>query len=245
MDLLVSLAHGVEAAADGQHIPLWTGLLLSLGASLGPFLLGWYGGRRPLRQDEFLAGVAAGLLLYLFIDFFGLTGNLGMSLGNLALQGALLTIFVGAILLCARLEVVGSFAAASLWAAGIGLHALGEGIIMGYNLHQGWGMVLAPLPLLSFFGHKVAEGFTLGLLPGGRPWVLLALGALPAVLGTGLGFLGLPGLVSNFAYAGGAGAVAWVVLLFLRSTGNDHWRRALGLATGFAIMYLVGVLHEF
>ena len=89
------------------------------------------------------------------------------------------------------------------------LHSLGEGVIMGYNLHQGLGVALHLFPLISFTLHKVGEGWVAGILPGSSDWMLMgALVSLPAFGGAAVGWLGGMSLISSFAYAAGAGVLA-------------------------------------
>jgi zinc transporter ZupT len=129
--------------------------------------------------------------------------------------------------------------------------SLGEGVIMGYNLTQGLGVALQPLPILSFALHKVVEGTTAGLLARDSSWPALglwltAIAGLPGLVGLLVGFAGLPGSVSTIAYALGAGTLLFVLPKFLTSRSDRDWiwSQSLGVGLGFLFMYLAALLHE-
>lgn len=249
----LSLAHlTVGPAKEELHPPLWLALALAATGGVLPFLAGlWTGWRgKPWpHQGPCVLGGAAGVLVFLLIDFANLTASLGMGLGDVAFRLGLLGAVVAGAGLPAWLEARG-LDRVVIWSAGIGLHALGEGLILGYNLHQGLGVVLRLGPLLSFALHKAAEGWTAGLLPAptGRrrlaTWCCGLVGA-PALVGALAGYAGAPGTVANLAYAAGLGSVLWVLPHFLaRPAGTARLKATAGLLLGLMAMYGVAALHE-
>lgn len=237
----ITLAHGLGGHA-GEPLAPAAALLLALAAALPPLALGMALARRAGARagDPLVRGAAGGALLFLFFDQLLLAANLGLGLGNPPVQLGLLALF------CLGLLVPAAWANGAPawgWAFGVGLHTLGEGLVMGYNLTLGLESALRLLPLVSFLLHKVAEGLTVGLLarPGQRLLPLAAMAGLPALAGALLGTLRAPGLLGNFIYAAGAGALAWALTHFLPSGGRRH---AAGMALGLVTMYLAGWLHE-
>lgn len=238
----VTLAHGLGGHA-GEPLAPAAAVALALGAALPPLALGLWLARRlgSRAADPLWRGAAGGALLFLFFDLLLLSANLGMGLSNPPVQLGLLALW------CLGLLAPAAWAGGAPawgWAAGVGLHTLGEGLVMGYNLTLGLESALRFWPLLSFGLHKVAEGFTVGLLmrPRDRVWLLAAVAGLPAAAGALLGTFGAPGLLGNFIYAAGAGALAWVLTRFLAPGGRRH---AAGMAAGLVVLYLAGWLHEF
>lgn len=234
--MLITLAHGL-LAETGEEASLTTVILLSAAAGLFPFVVGFWASEKT-RLREWAEGFAAGILIYLMIDFFGLTGSLGMGLTNLLVRGGLLIGFTIGLVLPAWHRLTPSWA----WAVGVAMHSLGEGIIMGYNLHMGLGVALRFFPLLSFVLHKVAEGWVAGMLPGrGGAWKMSIFVAIPAVLGAVGGSFGVPGLVSSLSYSVGVGVLIGTLP---RLMTDFKWSRAKAAAVGMVIMYVVGGLHE-
>lgn len=238
----------VALGASAAFFPVLAGLLMALRSYR------WSGRARAL-----LDGAVAGALLFLFLDFMSLTANLGIGLRELAGQALFITLFVAGMIGLAASEAgwrgAGAAAAdrrvAYLWALGIGFHTLGEGLIMGYNLHLGLGAALRFLPLLSFMLHKLAEGVSVAALIGGeRPTLRSLVGmslvaGLPAVPGVLMGFLGAPGAISNYFYALGAGALVYVLpKVFRVRAGKPEVAGYVGVAGGLIFMYLAALLHE-
>jgi ZIP family zinc transporter len=257
-----ALAHDLGPSHAGGEVSLVLALMVGLGAAIFPLGLGTWLGTRwaglAERGRAFLHGAAAGALVFLLMDFFNLTASLGMGMTQWGFRALLVASVLAGLLALTFLEGHAEPRAvqipdrtALLWAAGIGFHSLGEGIIMGHNMHQGFGVVFQALPVLSFGLHKMVEGGTAGLLLSrtGRLAELMgivAVAGLPSLAGILIGFFGLPGSVGNVAYALGAGAVMFVLPKFLQGQGERDWvkTRALGVGLGFTFMYLTGLLHE-
>ncbi len=239
---IIILAHGLGGHA-GEPLSAVAALGLAVAAALPPLALGlWLARSMAARAvDPLVRGMAGGALLFLFLDLALLSANLGMGLGNVPLQLALVAMFGLGLLGPARWA---EQAPAWGWAVGVGLHTLGEGLVMGYNLSHGLESALRVLPLLSFVLHKVAEGWTMGLLmrPQDRLLPLALAAGLPIAIGALLGTWKAPGLVGNFIYAAGTGALAWALTHFLAPGGRRH---ATGMVLGLVVLYLVGWLHEF
>lgn len=239
-------------------LPLW------LGVTVPDYLISEEA--KPTgREEVLLQGLAVGVLLFLFLDLMNLSANLGIGLTRFDLRLGLLLAFVLPLLGFARLEgreqprdpLADRYRVALFWAAGIGFHSLGEGAIMGHDLALGFEESLSLFPLLSFALHKVAEGFTVGVLLGGAaaagrqfgqglPVMLSAAMALPAAVGALLGYWQFAAAVTPYVYALGAGALIYVLPKFFRpdDAGDWVWTRYQAIAGGFIIMIIATWLHD-
>lgn len=211
----------------------------------------------------FSAGLALGFLMLFFTDLIDDSGGLGLSLGlNLtATQVALASLFfLGfAVFFIASSTKhidysggVGSITIAYLIALGMGLHAMGEGMIIGNNLAnqvtiEDFSTIIQGL---SFAIHKFLEGFTIAVFFGQSPRVRTAtvctvLAGLPFLIGIPLGAFTYPAILANFLFAGGAGAAVFMMtqLPKLFQLARDRYRIVLGFLVGFVLVYFASLIH--
>jgi zinc transporter ZupT len=243
--------------------------VLGVGVAVGisPLLLGFvpsfFMKGKEASWGPFSAGLALGFLMLFFTDLIDDSGGLGVSSGlNVTMTQVALTslFFLGFALFflasnASRTSIsdpVGSVAVAYLVALGIGLHAMGEGMIIGNNLA---GQVAIEdfstiIQGLSFAIHKFLEGFTIAVFFGQRPRVITAtvctlLAGLPFLVGMPLGFFTYPAILGNFLFAGGAGAAVYVItqLLGFFQVRNDRYRIVLGFLGGFVLVYFASLIH--
>ena len=253
----------VSPAVDGRY--LGTFALLGIYAGVIPVFIGilWLPFVRAVsrRWIDFFLSLTIGLLVFLGVDalFEALeTAALvpgayqGTSLVLLGLAGTPLAI---AALGRAR-ERRGARSplyVATLIALGIGLHNLGEGLVIGTSYATG-EIALGTFLVIGFLLHNTTEG--LGIvapLAGERPRVgqLLLLGALagaPTVLGAWLGAFAYSPVLTTLFFAIGAGAIVQVVYEIWRLFGRRETGgltaplNAAGLLAGMLIMYATGVV---
>lgn len=227
----------------------WIGILVGVlpvvaGMGLYPLLRGL-----PAGLMSAILAFTLGLLAFLLIDSVGE----GIELANAApgaFQG--LGLFVGMALL-AVLGVLaleraaaardGSAAALALViAVSIGLHNLGEGLIIGSAFAIG-SLALGNALILGFAVHNVTEGPAI-VSPHvrGEPlrWrrflLLAALGGLPTVLGTWLGAYSSTGVLPVAFFGLGAGAIAVVI----GQVGMAMRREGELLSTSTTVAFLLG-----
>jgi ZIP family zinc transporter len=231
-------------------IPVFLGILWL------PFLRGI--GRRWL---DFFLSLTIGLLVFLGVDALAESLETAERVPG-AFQGLGLVLLgvVGTPLVIAALgkwkERKGSRSplyVATLIALGIGLHNLGEGLVIGAAYTSG-EIALGTFLVLGFLLHNTTEG--LGIvapIAHQRPSLgqLLLLGALagvPTVLGAWIGGFTYSPVLTTLFFAIGVGAIAQVVyelwLLFARraEAGLAAPLNAAGLVLGLLIMYATGLL---
>ncbi len=259
--------HTIEVA---QPTPAWHGddlaLLLLVGLVLGfaPVAAGllFYPALKGLsdRALQFLLALTVGLLVYLFID----TLTEGFELGGEALERlrARTLVIVSTALTAGLLLALGrrggkapeGVALAFFIALGIGLHNLGEGLVVGASLATG-AAALATFLLVGFVIHNISEGFGIAApLFGTRPklWVFAALAALaglPTVVGTLVGTQSVGPYWTALCFGIGAGAILQVIIevtaLIARRSGSVALLSAPSLAgamAGLAVMYATALL---
>ena len=246
----------------------YLGTFAMLGVYVGviPVLLGllWLPFLRTISQRwiDFFLSLTIGLLVFLGVDALdealetaGRVAGAYQGLG-LVLLGALGT----PLLLAALGEWKARTRAgrtplyvATLIALGIGLHNLGEGLVIGTAYATG-EIALGTFLVVGFLLHNTTEG--LGIVaplaaerPRARDLVLLgALAGVPTVIGTWIGGFTYSPIWTTLFFAVGAGAIAQVVYelwrLFARRTasGLAHPMNAAGLLAGLLIMYATGLL---
>jgi zinc transporter ZupT len=141
---------------------------------------------------------------------------------------------------------------ASLIAVGIGLHNLGEGLVIGTAYSTG-EIALGTFLVIGFLLHNTTEG--LGIVaplaataPRLRHLVLLgAVAGVPTIAGTWIGGFSYSPVLTTLFFAIGAGAIAQVLWelwkLFARRPEGGLTRplNAAGLIAGMAIMYVTGL----
>jgi zinc transporter ZupT len=245
------------------------GPMALLGAYIGvvPVLLGMLVlpvlrrvGRGVVRA---LLAVTVGLLLFLAADAllegFALAERSGGAFGGrvVVLLGAALA-FLALTAVDRRLgggpgrDNAGSRLAAMI-AVGIGLHNLGEGLVVGSAYAVG-ELALGAALLVGFAVHNTTEGLAIVAPLVDRrvsPWVLLGLGLVagaPAILGAALGATIYNAAVSALLFGVGAGAVTQVVVQVLPALRDKASGRLLdlgmlgGLGAGIVVMYATGLL---
>ena len=209
---------------------------------------------------RFVLALTVGLLAYLFLDTLqeGLE-QAGRALGRLHAQAAVwVSLFVAA----GVLTMIGrrggrapeGAALAAFIALGIGLHNLGEGLVVGAAIAAGEA-ALATFLVIGFTIHNVSEGFGIAApLVGRRPRLitfigLAALAGLPAVPGVWIGAQAVSPFWMALCFGVGAGAILQVIVEVTGLIVRREGRAALltpasigGVAAGLAIMYLTALL---
>ena len=224
--------------------------------------------RLSARAMEFLLALTVGLLAFLLIDGghdgFEAAGALpesfqGAVLFVLAAAGAYLVLeTTGAWLKARRRSTSGdSWVLALLIAVGIGLHNFGEGLAIGSAFALGEA-ALGTLLIIGFTLHNTTEGLAI-VAPLAREsrrvpirdlMKLGLIGGLPTIAGAWLGGFVYSPVWSVLFLAVGVGAIAQVIVQIVRQmSGGQPVARQLargpvlaGLAAGFAVMYLTGML---
>ncbi len=251
-------------AASGRFIGTFA--LLGVYAGVVPVFLGllWLPFLRSIgrRWTDFFLSLTIGLLVFLGVDalaealeFAGRVPGPYQGLG-LVLLGVL-----GTPLALAALQRRGGrdrgegspLAVATLIAGGIGLHNLGEGLLIGSAYATG-EIALGTFLVIGFLIHNTTEG--LGIVaPLSRERTafasLLLLGVLagaPTVLGAWIGGFTYSPVLTTLFFAIGVGAIVQVVYvlwrLFARRGGGGLALplNAAGVLAGLLIMYATGLL---
>ncbi len=248
-------------------IGLYVGVIpVAIGLLWYPFLAGL-----SSRAMDFLLALTVGLLAFLLIDGghdgFEAAGALpesyqGAVLFALAAAGAYLLLeTTGAWLKARRRSAAqeGSHAwvLALLIAVGIGLHTFGEGLAIGSAFALGEA-ALGTLLIIGFTLHNTTEGLAI-IAPLARESRRVPardlvkhglLGGLPTIAGAWLGGFVYSPVWSVLFLAIGVGAIAQVIVQIVRQMAGGQPAAArlargpvlAGLAAGFAVMYLTGML---
>jgi zinc transporter ZupT len=234
-----------------------------------PVLLGvlWYPFMRRLSRSamDFVLALTVGLLIFLaigtWLDALEFAGELPAFW-----QGVPLIVFVAAVTL-GTLLAVGSrtkgerspLQIAYLFALGIGLHNLGEGLAIGAAFAIGEA-ALGTFLVLGFTLHNITEGVGIAAPvvdrnPGLKHFALLVLLAgAPAMVGTWIGGFAFNPVLATLFLAIGVGAILQVVWevgkLLARSSARSNrslfnWVNLGGVAAGIAIMYFTAFLVKF
>ena len=250
----VALPTPVPSASDLSAYGL-VGLVVgvvpvAIGMMFYPVLRG--AGRRAL---EFVLALTVGLLVFLLVDT--LQEGLEVAAGAASSLQASAVVWLAALLTFLALMVIGrrggrtpaGAALAFFIALGIGLHNLGEGLVIGASFATG-ATALASFLVVGFALHNVTEGVGIAVpLVETRPrlWVFAALAALaglPAVLGTWAGAFAFSPHWAALCFGIGAGAILQVVVevaayLHRRATGAGasalSGTTLAGFASGLAI----------
>lgn len=212
------------------------------------------------RLMEFVLALTVGLLVYLLVD----TMAEGFELAGEVLDRlrAHSLVIVSAAITFAALIAIGrregqppqGIMLAFFIALGIGLHNLGEGLVVGAALSTG-AAALATFLLVGFVIHNISEGFGIAApLVGERPrWYvfvgLAALAGLPALVGVLFGAQAVSPYWAALCFGIGGGAIAQVVFevtaLIARRSGVDALGRPAvlgGFVAGLAVMYATALL---
>jgi zinc transporter ZupT len=208
---------------------------------------------------RFVLALTVGLLVYLLID----TLHEGLELGAAALgrlRGETL-VWVAALFAATVLLGLGrrggaaprGVALAGFMALGIGLHNLGEGLVVGSALATG-AAALASYLVVGFVLHNVTEGLGIATpLTAARPSLavfagLALLAGSPAVAGVWLGSQAVSPYVAALCFGIGAGAILQVIIevsaYLVRESGGAALGGATagGFALGLAVMYGTALL---
>ncbi len=249
-----------EIFGESALLLVLTGLLLGL-APVTIGLMSFPALRRlGARQTGFVLALTIGLLIYLLIDTMG--EGLEAGEGVLARFHAGTLVWVLAIVTAAGLIALGRSGAkppeglplASFIALGIGLHNLGEGLVVGAAFASG-ETALAAFLVTGFVIHNVTEGFGIAApLTKHRPTLtafagLALLAGLPALPGVLLGAQVVSPFWTVVCFGIGAGAIAQVIFeitaLLTRQLGAAKLAGPPvlgGVITGLAVMYVTALL---
>jgi zinc transporter ZupT len=141
---------------------------------------------------------------------------------------------------------------ALLIAIGIGLHNLGEGLLIGSAYASG-ALALGAFLVVGFAIHNTTEGLAIvAPLAGDRAGVkkLAALGVIagaPAVLGAWIGAAAFNPSAGAFLFGLGVGAIAQVVVQLAPALRDAEGRTlnprtVAGLLAGMTLMFATGLL---
>lgn len=270
--LLTSTGVGFEHTIDvALTRPEWRGATLSrlalIGVLLGivPVAIGLlaYPAIRAAGPQAlgFVLALTVGLLLFLFIDTLGEGLELGAEVLGRLRGTTLVWISMGftaiALLAIGRRggKAPEGTRLAFFIALGIGLHNLGEGLVVGAAVATG-AAALATFLVIGFVIHNVTEGIGIAapLAAGERPPLssfvgLAALAGLPAVAGVLLGTDAVNPFWAAFSFGVGAGAILQVIIevtaLMIRQSGSRALvapAGAAGVITGLGVMYVTALL---
>jgi zinc transporter ZupT len=242
-------------------IGVYVGVLpVAIGLLWFPFLT-----RLSARGMDFLLALTVGLLAFLLID--GSQDGLeaaallpasfqGTILFAVAAGGSYLVLEAVSSWMKARRPAGGGWVLALLIAVGIGLHNFGEGLAIGSAFALGEA-ALGTLLIVGFTLHNTTEGLAIVAplarerrrVGVGRLVQLGLVGGVPTIAGAWLGGFVYSPVWSVIFLAIGVGAIAQVVVQIGRQMGRSAPSRAFvsgpvltGLAAGFAVMYVTGML---
>ena len=242
-------------------IGLYVGVMpVAIGLLWFPFLA-----NLSSRAMDFLLALTIGLLAFLLVDGAqeGLEASAllpesfqgGVLFVMTAAAAYLLLEWVGAKLRSRRTE--GGLVLALLIAVGIGLHNFGEGLAIGSAFALGEA-ALGTLLIIGFTLHNTTEGLAIVAplarerqrVSAGELVKLGLIGGVPTIAGAWLGGFVYSPVWSVLFLAIGVGAIAQVIGQIGRQMGRESTaRRALattpvlaGLLSGFAVMYVTGML---
>ena len=261
-----TIGSSIEVAAETPDADAgFYGLMGLIGLYVGiiPVAIGmlWLPWMRRLdrRWLQFLLALTLGLLVFLGIDAalegldLGASGAQSLGGGALMWLGAALAYLV-LVAVDGLLSRRGSGGAhvALLVAIGIGLHNLGEGLVIGSAYAVG-SLALGAALVVGFAIHNTTEGLAIvAPVAQDRPRVrfLALLGLLagaPAILGAWIGASAFDPSLAAFMFGLGVGAIARVVVQIapqVRDGGGRllHPLAAGGLITGLMLMYVTGLL---
>jgi zinc transporter, ZIP family len=145
-------------------------------------------------------------------------------------------------------------ALATLIAAGIGLHNLGEGLAIGSSIALG-ELALGTFLIVGFMVHNLTEGLGIaapiangGQIRAGRLVALAVIAGAPAIAGAWIGGFVTSDLLGVFFFALAAGAAAQVVVevtryVARRAPGGLRSGHVVGgYLAGIVVMYATGLL---
>ena len=251
-------------AIDARY--LTTFALLGIYVGLIPVFIGllWLPFLRSIDRKwvDFFLSLTIGLLVFLFVDTLAealeISGRVagafqGLSVLLIGLVGTPLALSALGEWRRARRTAGSSLYIAFLIAAAVGLHNLGEGLVIGAAYSTG-EIALGTFLVLGFLLHNTTEGLAIvAPVAAERPTLrqLAFLGMLagaPTIVGAWIGGFSYSPVQTTLFFAIGAGAIAQVVWelwkLFARRTesGLTAPLNAAGVLAGLAVMYLTGLL---
>lgn len=227
---------------------------------VGLFLLVLIAKRGNEGLGKFVASIAAGISFALFFDLVGNASGLGLNIGLRAsgTQILLLSSFVIGLLLLFALDAKSTkiesvpISLAYIIALGISFHSFAEGIVTGYDIRTtGFPQeVSTMLQGISFALHKAGEGFVIAA-PFAKSMNLAkgvsagAIASLPGILGALLGTFGIPGIVSSYFFALGAGAIIYTItkMIPVAVSQRSSIKTAIGIVIGYIFIYGAGIMH--
>jgi hypothetical protein len=257
-----TVAHEIPIAVQTPDNDLgFFGLMALLGlyvgvipVAMGMLWLPWIR-RIPSEWMRVLMALTVGLLAFLALDA-GLEGLEIAGEGTQAFGGAAL-VFVGAAVAFLVLSAIQSWMkgqrVALLIALGIGLHNLGEGLLIG-SAYSAGALALGAFLVVGFAIHNTTEGLAivapLAREERVRPARLAMLGLIagaPAVLGAWIGAAAFNPSAGSFLFGLGVGAIVQVIVQLvptLRDRAGTvlNPRAVSGLLAGMAVMFATGLL---
>jgi ZIP family zinc transporter len=259
--------HTIDVAVPQPDWQASLGVLVLVGLLLGivPVTLGLlaYPAMRSFGPTvmSFVLALTVGLLLFLFVDT--ITEGLEKGAETLGRLRGTTVVFVAAALTALALLAIGrrggtapeGVRLAFFIALGIGLHNLGEGLVVGAALAAG-AASLATFLVVGFVIHNVTEGVGIAapMVSTERPSLagfagLAALAGLPATVGVVIGTQAVNPYWMAVCFGIGAGAILQVMIevaaFLIRRDGSGALTRpagAGGVIAGLAIMYATALL---
>jgi len=246
-----------------SEVPLPAVALLSTLGSIIPIILGLILAKASSARKEifypYAPALSLGIILSTFYDLLHETAGLQVGSFNPVPQAVALILFLigllawrsGSTQTHGHEATVLASSLAYAWALGIGVHGLGEGVVIGYGFIHGIEALIDPAQILSYGLHKLGEAFTLGTLlvlatQRPRSWIVAGLAAsLPVGLGAIAGFTKVPAELSTYSFALGAGIAAYFLVQFARLLPSGRKNVYYAVAAGFLFMYFAGLLHQF
>ena len=256
----------IEVAAETPEADTgFYGLMGLIGLYVGiiPVAVGmlWLPWMRQLERRwlQFLLALTVGLLVFLGIDAalegleLGASGAESLGGGELMWLGAALAYLVLAgVDTWLERRGGGGERVALLVAIGIGLHNLGEGLVIGSAYAVG-SLALGAALVVGFAIHNTTEGLAIvAPVADRKPRVarLAVLGLIagaPAILGAWIGASAFNPSLAALMFGLGVGAIARVVVQIAPQIRDGagrllHPLAAAGLAAGLMVMYVTGLL---
>ena len=217
------------------------------------------------RALDFVLALTVGLLVFLLFDT--ILEGVEFAAEVPKVFNGLPLVFLIAILSYMMLTLIGrrqgvrdrSTPKGRLWIAtaisiGIGLHNLGEGMVVGVSIASGEA-ALGSFLVIGFVLHNVTEGVGIGApmavdRPGfGKLIVLTVIAGGPAIIGTWIGGFSYTPFLAVLFFAVGAGAILQVIVEVSRLLGTGDkesnwlsWSNMMGMMTGITIMYVTALL---
>ncbi len=238
--------------------------LIGLYVGIIPIAVGmlWLPWMRQLarRWLRFLLALTIGLLVFLGIDAalegldLGASGAQSLGGGALMWLGAALAylLLAGVDGWLSRRGRGGGERVALLVAIGIGLHNLGEGLVIGSAYAIG-SLALGAALVVGFAIHNTTEGLAIVAPVAERPPRVARLALLgliagaPAILGAWIGASAFDPSLAAFMFGVGVGAIARVVVQIAPQVRDSagrllHPLAAAGFAAGLVLMYVTSLL---